>query len=387
MTILFRAFKLSLSFLLVSLGSALHAQTDYSYINIFQKLLCEQNAPGFPIIATADGRAEPMKRNEVLVFGTSGRDDATWLMMRQVIKGVTSVSFMSTYGKWMSVKPDGSVVANSDASSAEKFQLAYSIGGGVNLKSPARGNLTFAWAGDPPRGLATCMMPLKKPPTVEQQVFFLSKVPLLTARADIVMHRKCGENEVCTQNFVPGSVVAYGADTRWNTKVISGPFKCDNASFSDPAPGATKECRSALLTDLRYCASDNQVCVLPVGGMFAVVYGSGARWTVKTASMLGGAVSCNSASFGGDPSPGIAKTCGVAVITMDQPKRPMPPTGRFSQAQLDSVIAWMVKEYNVYETPVCWKQSYDRGIGIAPQGCTGGKSLENTLCYDNCRSG
>jgi len=77
----------------------------------------------------------------------------------------------------------------------------------------------------------------------------------------------------------------------------------------------------------------------------------------------------------------------AAAATPSPPTSPPTSTGRLTPANVEVIVAWMAKEYLLYETPACWTKSYDRGIGIAPKGCSGGKSLENTLCYDNCRSG
>ena len=35
----------------------------------------------------------------------------------------------------------------------------------------------------------------------------------------------------------------------------------------------------------------------------------------------------------------------------------------------------------------CWKDSYGRGVGTIPTGCTGGKNNQAGLCYDNCKAG
>ncbi len=35
----------------------------------------------------------------------------------------------------------------------------------------------------------------------------------------------------------------------------------------------------------------------------------------------------------------------------------------------------------------CWKDSYGRGVGTIPAGCTSGKSNQAGLCYDDCKSG
>ena len=61
--------------------------------------------------------------------------------------------------------------------------------------------------------------------------------------------------------------------------------------------------------------------------------------------------------------------------------------GPLTPAQLDRIVTWMAREKQVYDTPVCWKSSYDRGIGIAPAVCAPGQVNNAGLCYDVCRSG
>ena len=56
--------------------------------------------------------------------------------------------------------------------------------------------------------------------------------------------------------------------------------------------------------------------------------------------------------------------------------------------QMLNTIAWIQDETTISNTPFCWKKpGYDRGIGIAPVQCSGGKNNEAGLCYDPPRSG
>lgn len=57
-----------------------------------------------------------------------------------------------------------------------------------------------------------------------------------------------------------------------------------------------------------------------------------------------------------------------------------------SSAELGAVLGWIQREYIIDQTPFCYKQSYDRGVGILP-GCGSGKEKVGALCYDDCRSG
>jgi len=42
---------------------------------------------------------------------------------------------------------------------------------------------------------------------------------------------------------------------------------------------------------------------------------------------------------------------------------------------------------NVVQEKMCWMETYGRGIGVIPNGCNNGQTLENGLCYTPCRDG
>ena len=41
----------------------------------------------------------------------------------------------------------------------------------------------------------------------------------------------------------------------------------------------------------------------------------------------------------------------------------------------------------VYNTPMCWRQTYDRGVGTVPTECGTGQVKNAGLCYDECKDG
>lgn len=149
---------------------------------------------------------------------------------------------------------------------------------------------------------------LKKLMVIGITVFFSSLSSAQTA-PNLTM---CAlEGQTC--NVTGAVVAAYGADTRWNVRVMNGAFACGGGSFGDPAPGTGKQCLVAPLGVTRPCGVEGQSCALPEGAVFAVIYGSDSRWSGKTYSKAAGAVACGNGEFG-DPAPGTGKSCGVAVI-------------------------------------------------------------------------
>ena len=54
---------------------------------------------------------------------------------------------------------------------------------------------------------------------------------------------------------------------------------------------------------------------------------------------------------------------------------------------MDTVVAWIGTEMVVYNTPFCYRQTYDRGVGKIPTECPAGKVNNAGLCYDPCISG
>lgn len=105
------------------------------------------------------------------------------------------------------------------------------------------------------------------------------------------------------------TVVAYGAAGGFAYHLVSGgSTACTSAAFgTDPMFGVVKACYLAPAggpDGWTACAVENATCTLSTSGL--VVYGAlGAfytRWET-------GPVSCTSSSFGGDPIPGVVKTC------------------------------------------------------------------------------
>ena len=56
-------------------------------------------------------------------------------------------------------------------------------------------------------------------------------------------------------------------------------------------------------------------------------------------------------------------------------------------AQGDAIMKWIASERAIVTTAFCYRQSYDRGIGIAPDNCGPGKDARGQFCYDNCKAG
>jgi hypothetical protein len=105
------------------------------------------------------------------------------------------------------------------------------------------------------------------------------------------------------------TTVAYGAAGGFVYRLVSaGSTPCTSAAFgTDPMYGVAKSCYLAPNggpTGWTACASENGTC--SPGTARTVIYGARgafyARWET-------GPVSCTSASFGGDPIPGVVKAC------------------------------------------------------------------------------
>lgn len=235
------------------------------------------------------------------------------------------------------------------------------------------------------------------------------------------------------------SVVMYGSDTRWLAKTTAAAQACSNVAFGgDPAPGVVKRC---VVVPLK-CAGENGVCALAQSSV--VIYGADVRWTAKYFDTAQ-SVNCNNNAFT-DPARGSVKTCRVvptalmakcgnkqscfsvkpgesgvnanavgnaydvkvgvpvsasctgtncmavplADVLLSDPSvvkgNPVVVGASVSASTLTSTLNWMFAELQIYKTPMCWRATYDRGIGIAPDNC-GGKQQRGALCYDQCRSG
>lgn len=120
-----------------------------------------------------------------------------------------------------------------------------------------------------------------------------------------------------TCSFTGTREVRYGTTTKYVTKSVTGPVRCSNAVFGDPAPGSAKSCSyaetaasSPTATDVTWtvCASQYGTCVVP--GTREVRYGAAGSF----ASMIvTGSVRCADAVFG-DPKPGYAKSCSYSSV-------------------------------------------------------------------------
>ncbi|RLM51880.1 hypothetical protein DVK02_16765, partial [Halobellus sp. Atlit-31R] len=105
--------------------------------------------------------------------------------------------------------------------------------------------------------------------------------------------------------------------TAFVTKMVTGPVRCANSVFGDPAPGAAKSCSyavttttSAAPTDVSWtaCASQYGICTVP--GTREVRYGAAGSY----ASMIvTNSVKCSDAVFG-DPKPGVVKSCSYSSV-------------------------------------------------------------------------
>ncbi len=108
--------------------------------------------------------------------------------------------------------------------------------------------------------------------------------------------------------------VAYGAEGKWVTKVFVNGVKCGNAAFGDPAPGQQKSCRvkvpegqapvSRLDNTWVPCAREGQFCKF--GGTRKVAFGANGKVLYRNAQ---GGIACTTEKFGGDPVPGVPKSC------------------------------------------------------------------------------
>jgi len=108
--------------------------------------------------------------------------------------------------------------------------------------------------------------------------------------------------------------VAYGVEGKWVTKVFVNGVKCSNAAFGDPAPGKQKGCRvkvaqgqapvSRLDGTWVPCAREGQLCKF--SGARKVSYGAGGKVYYRTAR---DGIACTTEKFGGDPAPGVQKSC------------------------------------------------------------------------------
>ena len=114
-----------------------------------------------------------------------------------------------------------------------------------------------------------------------------------------------------TCSFTGPASVRYGANEKYRVRDHIGgahSIACTSAGFGgDPISGVPKSCRVARGASWTSCAAENQPCKHE--GHRMVRFGEGAGTTFARIALHG--VDCASAAFGGDPRPGVAKTCSV----------------------------------------------------------------------------
>jgi len=103
--------------------------------------------------------------------------------------------------------------------------------------------------------------------------------------------------------------VRYGADTRWIEREVNGEGSCSNAFFgADPAPGVVKSCQryaaSASPAGWNTLATEGQS--FEATRVWRVRYGVDTRWIERE---VVGLTPCTYVFFGGDPAPGVSKSC------------------------------------------------------------------------------
>ncbi len=113
------------------------------------------------------------------------------------------------------------------------------------------------------------------------------------------------ENGTCAVNGT--SVVAFGANGRFNYTTATGSTPCTTGVFGDPASGVLKTCYAEAAPPAAAiwapCASENATCSF--SGVMTVAYGAAGAYRYAT---LPAGTSCTNAVFG-DPIPGTAKSC------------------------------------------------------------------------------
>ncbi len=122
----------------------------------------------------------------------------------------------------------------------------------------------------------------------------------------------------CTIPQGTTATVYYGAGGKYLQRTLTGTFTCSPATFgSDPNQGVLKSCYPVVtalpVAATASCAVDNGTCTVPPGSSAVVYYGANSTYVYKT---LSGTVSCSTTTFGGDPLPGVAKSCYAVVTTL-----------------------------------------------------------------------
>jgi hypothetical protein len=118
--------------------------------------------------------------------------------------------------------------------------------------------------------------------------------------------RCAAENGSCA--VTANSVIAYGANGRFNYRSATSATACSNAVFTDPAPGVVKWCYAqpapAGSAPWQQCAAENATCAF--SGVMTVAYGANGAYSYAT--LGGGGTACTNAVFT-DPAVGTAKAC------------------------------------------------------------------------------
>lgn len=124
------------------------------------------------------------------------------------------------------------------------------------------------------------------------------------------------------------TVVRYGADTRWASRVVYGNVECSNGAFGDPAPEVPKQCQvreyggsggaGSSADGWTFCAGEGEVCSFR--GRAEVRFGTPGRFTTRNGYER---VRCGVEDFG-DPAFGVTKHCEVrtAAALPIGPNRP-----------------------------------------------------------------
>ena len=131
--------------------------------------------------------------------------------------------------------------------------------------------------------------------------------PPITYRALPGTWTRCAaENGTCA---VSGpSVIAFGADAKFNYLATSSNTTCNDTAFGDPDYGAAKWCyvqtTAPASPGWQQCAAENQNCAY--SGLMTVAYGAGGKYAFAT--LGSGGTACDNAVFG-DPAPNTVKAC------------------------------------------------------------------------------
>ncbi len=143
--------------------------------------------------------------------------------------------------------------------------------------------------------------------------------------------RPCAnEGGIC--RFDGEALVRYGAEGRYAFRLARNRVFCDNEAFGDPAPDRPKRCEvlpdwrqhdsyrhwrdggaGAAPAGWRLCAFEGGDCLVDRPSL--VRYGAAGRYVTREASRP---LRCTNEVFG-DPQPGIAKQCEVAVAGATAP--------------------------------------------------------------------